>query len=79
MISNTKDLRDFLVEQMTLVAKGEQEAAEKRENDRAHRKAINSAAVDALLDGAQFLDREKAEAIVTLIAKKMVPAISIAY
>jgi hypothetical protein len=26
MISSTKDLRDFLVEQMTLVAKGEQEA-----------------------------------------------------
>jgi len=65
--------------EMVAKAKAEQEAAEKRENDRAHRMAINSAAADALLDGAPFLDREKAEAIVTLIAKKMIPAISIAY
>lgn len=60
-------------------AKAEQEAAAKREKDRAHRASINGAAAAALVEGASFLTREQAEAIVVLIAKKMVPAVSIAY
>lgn len=56
----------------------ERAAATKREADKAHRAKINGAAVDALMDGAD-LSREQAEAVVTMIAKRQVPAVTISY
>lgn len=60
-------------------AKAAKEAADAlaRERDAKHRGAINRAAVDALV--AAGIDKDVAKQVITLIAKKAVPAISIAY
>lgn len=55
----------------------EERAAAAREADRAHRAAVNNAAVDAFVAGG--LDVETAKAAVTLIAKRAIPRVSIAY
>lgn len=51
--------------------------AERRENDRQHRYAIKSAAIEAFHDAG--FNRQDATKIVELIATKAIPAISIAY
>lgn len=56
----------------------EQEATAKREANKKHRGAINSAAVDELCKIAG-LSKESARAAVTAIAKGNIPAISISY
>lgn len=54
------------------------EAAQKaREQDQAHRKAINTAALNAFVDGG--LDPETAKIVITMIARKQIPAIAITY
>lgn len=60
-------------------AKAAKEAADAlaRERDAKHRGTINRAAVEALV--AAGVDKDVAKQVVTLIAKKAVPAISIAY
>jgi len=59
--------------------KSAREAAEavKREQDKAHRSKINKAARDALMVGG--LDQDAAEKVVTMIAQRAVPNVSIAY
>lgn len=51
--------------------------AERRERDKAHKTAINRAALDAFVTGG--MTEECAKLAVTLIAKKAIPAISISY
>ncbi|QIL72281.1 hypothetical protein G7048_19135 [Diaphorobacter sp. HDW4B] len=53
------------------------EAAKRRERDKAHKAAINRAALDAFVTGG--MTEECAKLAVTLIAKKSVPAVSITY
>lgn len=55
----------------------EQEASAAREADREHRKAVNTAALNAFIEGG--LDAEAAKVAVTLIAQRRIPAVSIAY
>lgn len=51
--------------------------AERRERDKAHKSAINRAALDAFVTGG--MTEECAKLAVTLIAKKAIPAVSITY
>ena len=51
--------------------------AERRERDKAHKTAINRAALDAFVAGG--MTEECAKLAVTLIAKKAIPAVSITY
>lgn len=64
--------RQYLAEQRRLA-----EETMKREADRDHRKAINTAALDAFVEGG--LNREAAKMAVTLIAKRQIPAVMISY
>jgi len=54
-----------------------EEEARRREADREHRKAINTAALEAFM--AEGIDKETAIKVITLIAQRKIPAISIAY
>lgn len=58
-------------------AAAEAAEAKRREADKAHKTAINRAALDAFVKGG--LTEECAKQAVTLIAKKAIPAISITY
>ena len=51
--------------------------AKRREADKAHKAAINSAALQAFVTGG--MTEECAKLAVTLIAKKSIPAVSITY
>lgn len=51
--------------------------AERRERDKAHKTAVNRAALDAFVTGG--MTEECAKLAVTLIAKKAIPAVSISY
>jgi len=51
--------------------------AKKREANKKHRASINNAAVDALVTGG--IDKEQAKAVITLIAKRMIPNVEIKY
>ena len=51
--------------------------AKAREADKAHKAAINRAALDAFVSGG--MTEECAKLAVTLIAKKAIPAVSITY
>lgn len=51
--------------------------AKRREADKAHRQRINRAALDALVAGG--LSEVDAKTVITLIAKKAIPAVSITY
>lgn len=51
--------------------------AERRERDKAHKSAINRAALEAFVTGG--MTEECAKLAVTLIAKKVIPAVSITY
>lgn len=51
--------------------------AERRERDKAHKTAVNRAALDAFVKGG--MTEECAKLAVTLIAKKVIPAVSITY
>lgn len=53
------------------------EEARRREEDREHRKAINTAALEAFM--AEGIDKETAIQVITLIAQRKIPAISIQY
>ena len=66
-------------EQHRVAAQAEAEAAEtkRRERDKAHKTAINRAAMEAFIAGG--LSEESAKQAITLIAKKQIPAISISY
>lgn len=66
-------------EQRRVAAQAEADAqeAKRREADKAHRQRINRAALDALVDGG--LSEADAKTVITLIAKKAVPAVSITY
>jgi septal ring factor EnvC (AmiA/AmiB activator) len=55
----------------------EEEAAKRREEDREHRASINNAAKTALIAGG--LDEEAATLAVTLIAKRLIPNVTISY
>lgn len=55
----------------------EAEETARREADREHRASINRAAVQAFVDGG--IDEAMAKQIVSLIARKAIPAISISY
>lgn len=55
----------------------EAKEAERRERDKAHKTAINRAALDAFVQGG--MTEECAKLAVTLIAKKSIPAVSISY
>ena len=55
----------------------QEEEARAREADREHRKAINTTALNAFIEGG--MDAESAKLAVTLIAQRKIPAISIAY
>jgi hypothetical protein len=54
-----------------------EEEARRREADREHRKAINTAALEAFM--AEGIDKETAIKVITLIAQRKIPAISIQY
>lgn len=54
-----------------------EEEARRREADREHRKAINTAALEAFM--AEGIDKETAIQVITLIAKRKIPAIAITY
>ncbi len=58
-------------------ADAERQAAERRERDKAHKTAINRAALDAFVTGG--MTEECAKLAVTLIAKKAIPAVFITY
>ncbi len=58
-------------------AREEEQAARAREADREHRASVNRAAVAALIAGG--VEEEIARLVVTLIAKRAVPAVSISY
>lgn len=58
-------------------AKAEADAAAKREADKVHRAKVNNAAADALVEAG--ITKEQAQAIVTLIAQRKVPAVTISY
>ena len=66
-------------EKRRVAAQAEAEAAEakRRERDKAHKATINRAALDAFVSGG--MTEECAKLAVTLIAKKAIPAVSIAY
>jgi colicin import membrane protein len=66
-------------EKRRVAAQAESEAkeAERRERDKAHKTAINRAALDAFVAGG--MTEECAKQAVTLIAKKSIPAVSITY
>lgn len=66
-------------EKRRVAAQAAAEAAEvkRRERDKAHKAAINRAALDAFVSGG--MTEECAKLAVTLIAKKSIPAVSIAY
>lgn len=51
--------------------------AKRRERDKAHKASINRAALEAFVQGG--MTEECAKLAVTLIAKKSIPAVSIAY
>lgn len=53
------------------------EEAEKREKDKKHRAAINNKAVDAMVEGG--MSQAQAKKAVTLIAKRLIPNITISY
>lgn len=59
--------------------KARQEEAErvKRERDKKHKAAINQGALAALVSGG--VNEEQAKLVITLIAKKLIPAVSINY
>ena len=59
------------------VAAEEAKEAKRREADKAHKAAINSAALQAFVTGG--MTEECAKLAVTLIAKKSIPAVSITY
>lgn len=59
------------------VAAEEAKEAKRREADKAHKTAVNRAALDAFMKGG--LSEECAKTAVTLIAKKAIPAVSITY
>lgn len=59
------------------VAEAEAKEAKRREADKAHKTAVNRAALDAFMKGG--LSEECAKTAVTLIAKKAIPAVSITY
>lgn len=59
------------------VAAAEAAEAKRREKDKAHKAAINRAALDAFIAGG--LTEECARTAVTLIAKKSIPAVQITY
>lgn len=59
------------------IAEAEAREARRREADKAHKTAINRAALDAFVKGG--MTEECAKLAVTLIAKKAIPAISISY
>lgn len=58
-------------------AAAEAKEAERREKDKAHKAAVNRAALDAFVQGG--MTDECAKLAVTLIAKKAIPAVSITY
>lgn len=58
-------------------AAAEAKEAERRERDKAHKTAVNRAALDAFVQGG--MTEECAKLAVTLIAKKAIPAVSITY
>lgn len=66
-------------EKRRVAAQAEAEAAEakRRERDKAHKAAINRAALEAFVAGG--MTEECARLAVTLIAKKSIPAVSITY
>lgn len=72
----TEAAQKAIRDQEAKVAAEAAKAAE-RERDAKHRGAINRAAADALI--AAGIDKDVAKQVVTLIAKKAVPAVSIAY
>ena len=55
----------------------EQEEAERREANKRHKAKINNAAVAAVVAGG--MEKEQAKLAVTLIAKRMIPAVTISY
>lgn len=59
------------------IAEAEAKEAKRREADKAHKTAVNRAALDAFVKGG--MTEECAKLAVTLIAKKAIPAISISY
>lgn len=59
------------------IAEAEAKEAKRREADKAHKTAINRAALDAFVQGG--MTEECAKLAVTLIAKKAVPAVTISY
>ena len=59
------------------IAEAEAKEAKRREADKAHKTAINRAALDAFMAGG--MTEECAKLAVTLIAKKAIPAVSITY
>ena len=59
------------------IAEAETKEAKRREADKAHKTAINRAALDAFMAGG--MTEECAKLAVTLIAKKAIPAVSITY
>ena len=62
---------------MAAIAEAEAKEAKRREADKAHKTAINRAALDAFMAGG--MTEECAKLAVTLIAKKAIPAVSISY
>ena len=59
------------------IAEAEAKEAKRREADKAHKTAINRAALDAFVAGG--MTEECAKLAVTLISKKAIPAVSITY
>lgn len=59
------------------IAEAETKEAKRREADKAHKTAVNRAALDAFVAGG--MTEECAKLAVTLIAKKAIPAVSISY
>ena len=59
------------------IAEAEAKEAKRREADKAHKTAVNRAALEAFMKGG--LSEECAKTAVTLIAKKSIPAVSITY
>lgn len=59
------------------IAEAEAKEAKRREADKAHKTAVNRAALDAFVQGG--MTEECAKLAVTLIAKKAIPAVSITY
>jgi len=76
-VQAAKDTAERIAREQAAEAKRIADEQAARDRDTKHKKAINNAAVDAMIEGG--IDEATAKKVVTLIAKKQVPNVAISY